>query len=281
MFGKLLKYDIREIGRILAPMYAALLAIAAAAAFVLRYSIMRSTQGLVTSTVPGVAAAVMILVFGFMGLATAVVTFIMILRNFRENLLGKRGYLMNTLPVTTLQQVLSKTASATLYILLGGIAASLSALIFLSVDFRKEDWDSLGEAFAGQFGAKTSPAVIILQILVLVLFLCVRTVAKIFASLSAGSLWRSHRGIGAVLTYVALTVLQDTIYSLLEHITADASFGYALMQSGIRFIFGPDSGAATLFTARQMAFSLGDDLVYIVLFLFITVWVLRNKLDLE
>ena len=281
MSGKLLKYDMREIGRILLPMYIALLAIATAAALVMRFSIMRGAEEMVTTNVPGVAAAVLVMVFGLMGLATAIVTFVMILRNFRENLLGNRGYLMNTLPVSTFQQVLSKTASAVFYIIFGGGAAGLSGLIFLSVNFRKVDWEELREAFAGQFGQKTSPVVVLLQILVLILFLSVRIVAKIFASLSIGNLWKSHRNAGAVLVYVGFTILQDFIYSLLQRITADASFGYALMQSGIRFIFAPYIGPVTLMTARQLAFSLGGNLIYSVLFFSITVWMLKNRLDLE
>ena len=281
MSGKLLKYDMKEIGRVLLPMYAALLAIATAAALVLRFSIMRGASEMVVSNVPGVAAAILFVVFGLMGLATAIVTFVMILRNFRENLMGNRGYLMNTLPVSTFQQVLSKTANAVLFIIFGGVAAGLSGLIFLSVNLRKVDWEELREAFAGQFGPKTSPVVVILQILVLALFLSVRIATKIFASLSLGSLWKSHRNAGAILMYAGFSVLQDLIYSLMQRITADASFGYALMQSGIRFIFAPYAGSASLMTARQAAFSLGGNLIYTVLFFSLTVWILKNRLDLE
>ena len=42
-----------------------------------------------------------------------------------------------------------------------------------------------------------------------------------------------------------------------------------------------NSGDAGLFTARQMGFAAGQDIVYIVLFLIGTIWVLRNKMDLQ
>ncbi len=281
MFGKLMKYNLKEVGMVMLPMYAALLVLGTTAGLAMRYSIMRGAGEILASTVPGVVTIILFLVFGIMGLATVAVTLIMILRNFRDNLLGSRGYLMNTLPVTTAEQVLSKVLNGALFVLFGGAASGISGLLFLLVCLRRRDWAELGEAFRDAFGDRISPALVILQIVVLLLVWAVQDVTKIYASLSLGSLWRGHRSIGAILAFVVITVIQNLIGNGLTHLTPDASLGYSVLGGGVRFIFGSGEGPSALFSARQMMISVGQNLAYIVLFTIAAVWVLRHKLDLQ
>lgn len=281
MFGKLMKYNLKEVGIVMLPMYAALLVLGTAAGLAMRYSIMRGAGEIIASTVPGVITIILFLVFGVMGLATVVVTLIMILRNFRDNLLGSRGYLMNTLPVTTAEQVLSKVLNGVLFILFGGAASGLSGLLFLLVYLRRRDWAELGESFREAFGDKMSPTLVVLQIVVLLLFWAVQVVAKLYISLSLGNLWRDHRSLGANLAFVGITELQNLLGNGLTRLTSDASLGYSVMGGAIRFIFGAGDGPAALFSAKQMGISIGQNLAYIILFAASTIWILRHKLDLQ
>ncbi len=115
MFRKLLKYDMKEVGMVMLPLYAAMLILAAAAGLSMRFSIMKGPRDFVASTVPGVVTLILMLVYGALILGMAVMTLVMTTRNFRDNLLGSRGYLMNTLPVTTQSQVLSKSLNGLIW----------------------------------------------------------------------------------------------------------------------------------------------------------------------
>ena len=140
MFRKLLKYDIKEVGMVMMPLYAAMLVLAAAAGLSMRFSIMKGTRDFVASTVPGVVTLILMLVYGALILGMAVMTLVMTTRNFRDNLLGSRGYLMNTLPVTTQSQVLSKSLNGLIWIALGGVASAVSGTIALLFVMRRQDW---------------------------------------------------------------------------------------------------------------------------------------------
>ncbi|HCE74791.1 MAG TPA: hypothetical protein DEP67_10400, partial [Lachnospiraceae bacterium] len=140
MFRKLLKYDMKEVGMVMLPLYAAMLILAAAAGLSMRFSIMKGPRDFVASTVPGVVTLILMLVYGALILGMAVMTLVMTTRNFRDNLLGSRGYLMNTLPVTTQSQVLSKSLNGLIWIVLGGVASAVSGTIALLFIMRKQDW---------------------------------------------------------------------------------------------------------------------------------------------
>lgn len=277
----MMRYDLKEMGMILLPMYGALLALGIAAGLSMRYSIMRGAGEVLASTVPEVLTIILFLVFGIMGLVTGLVMIIMIQKNFHDNLLGNRGYLMNTLPVTAFGQVMSKMLSSILVILGGAAAAAVSGYVFLLINFRKQDWEEAGEAFRDAFGGKLSPAAAVCQILILVLLWMIEMVTKLYFSNCIGSLLRGHRIIGTILAFVGITVLQNLIGSLLTHLTSDASIGYSLMGAGIRMIFRAGETGQALFTLRQMAFSLGQNLTYAILFLAGTIWLLKNRLNLE
>ncbi len=281
MFRKLLKYDMKEVGMVMLPLYAAMLVLAAAAGLSMRFSIMKGTRDFVASTVPGVVTLILMLVYGALILGMAVMTLVMTTRNFRDNLLGSRGYLMNTLPVTTQSQVLSKSLNGLIWIVLGGVASAVSGTIALLFIMRKQDWAEFFQTINEMFGDRMSPWVMLLQLVILFVLGALQIVTKIFVSICVGNLWRSKRGLGAVLMFVGLTVLQTLIGNRLTHLTADASISYSLLSSGVSVVFGLNDGEAGLFTARQMGFAAGQDILYIVLFLIVTIWVLRNKMDLQ
>ena len=272
---------IKEVGMVMMPLYAAMLVLAAAAGLSMRFSIMKGTRDFVASTVPGVVTLILMLVYGALILAMAVMTLVMTTRNFRDNLLGSRGYLMNTLPVTTQSQVLSKSLNGLIWIALGGVASAVSGTIALLFVMRRQDWTEFFRTINEMFGDRMSPWVMLLQLVILFVLGALQIVTKIFVSISVGNLWRSKRGLGAVLMFVGLTVLQTLISNRLTHLVPDASISYSLMGNGISMVFGMNSGDAGLFTARQMGFAAGQDILYIVLFLIGTIWVLRNKMDLQ
>lgn len=280
MFGKLMKYNMKEVGMVMLPIYLAMIALAAALGITQRFSIMRGTERVVTGFVPGMVSLILFIVLGVLTFAMAIVTLVMIEKNFRENLLGKRGYLTNTLPVSTTAHVLGKTVNGTLWLLFGGLAAFASGMIVLGLVFTKSDWAYLQESFENAFDRKASMTAAAAQIILLLLMEGIQIIAKLYVSLAVGNLWRGHRGLGAVLLFVGITIAQTFISNRLSYLSPDASVSYAVMGTGSRMVFGGGEYGGLL-TARQLAIQVGGDAACIVLFLVLTILTLKRKLDLE
>ena len=98
MLGKLMKYEIKATGRTLIPLYIALLAFAIINKIFIGTGLSDKLEGF--GSIPFILS---IFGYGFTMAAVFIVTFFVIIQRFYKNLLGDEGYLMNTLPVTTLQ----------------------------------------------------------------------------------------------------------------------------------------------------------------------------------
>ena len=82
-------------------------------------------------------------------IAIIIVTLVMIVDRYSKNLLGKEGYLMFTLPVTTGEHIWNKTISAALWTLFSYIVGILSFLLIALcsgsevVNMRRHYWQTL------------------------------------------------------------------------------------------------------------------------------------------
>ena len=127
MLGKLLKYEIKAMGRVMLPLYAVMVFAACLFAFNLRLNMSGVAKFIVDRF-----AIVTGFLFGAAVLAVFVVMVIIVIQRFYKNLLGTEGYLMFTLPARTHEHILSKAISSFLWILIGG-AAGLAALTIIVI----------------------------------------------------------------------------------------------------------------------------------------------------
>lgn len=98
MTGKLLKYELKATARVMLPLYLVMLLATLVMAVNLDSG---KVNNFILNTI--INAAFFIAVF-----VCFVVGTLMILQRFYKNLLGSEGYLMFTLPVTTMQNILGK-----------------------------------------------------------------------------------------------------------------------------------------------------------------------------
>lgn len=143
MLGKLIKYDMRALSRILVPVHIAALAagIGAAACFFGAYTLDSSYSSWYSSSGFGASMMVMLAMTGAFCLfalfmASAATLFTIIFR-FYKNVFTDEGYLTLTLPVTANQQVASKVVTAMIWVLIDavvvgfcGYLASVAAMGF-------------------------------------------------------------------------------------------------------------------------------------------------------
>ena len=203
MLGKLIKYEIKAFGRVMLPLYGVLIAAAVVFSLTIRLSMNAFAKSIlekfaiITGTL-FVAAIV----------AVMVVMVIMIIQRFYRNLLGTEGYLMFTLPVTTLQHILSKAICALIWIALGTVAGTVSGLIMIAVvgdlpEFSRQLQEALKILRADQ-----DIVVNVILIMLTIIIGLMATLSKVYAAISIGHQWSDHRLMGAVLAYVGIGIFE-------------------------------------------------------------------------
>ncbi len=118
--GKLLKYDMKAMGRILFPMYAVLIVLS----FITKISL-GPERKFFSANVPLFVLFIMFLT------AVSVATLIIIIQRFYKNLLCEEGYLMNTLPLKAWKNIAAKLISAFIWTAASFVVSLLSIFILV------------------------------------------------------------------------------------------------------------------------------------------------------
>lgn len=131
LLTKLLKYDMKAIGRILLPMYLILIVLS----FIARLSLgdigNLFNENAIFHNYLHIFNTILLCVYIFFIATVIITTFIVIIQRFYKNLLSDEGYLMNTLPVKTWQNILAKLLSAFVWNLCSFIASAASIIILI------------------------------------------------------------------------------------------------------------------------------------------------------
>lgn len=128
MLGKLIKYEWKSMGRILFPLFGITLFMSLLSGVGLKYwdSLSKITFMNMLVIVIGVLFAVIIF-------ATLAGPFVVSIYRFKKNLFDGEGYLMNTLPVSSEQNIVAKMIVSVIFEILAFVAATLSGLVFSAV----------------------------------------------------------------------------------------------------------------------------------------------------
>ncbi|TYK92759.1 ABC transporter permease, partial [Streptococcus pyogenes] len=139
MFGKLLKYEFKSIGKWYFALNAAVIAIAAILSFTIKqFTQQADNAGVFGTVIDKMLPLTLSLTFGALIAGSLLSTLLIIINRFSKNIFGREGYLTLTLPVTSHQIILSKLVASficslfNLIILIFGIAI----LIVPMVDFK-------------------------------------------------------------------------------------------------------------------------------------------------
>ncbi len=212
MLSKLLGYEMKAYSRIMLPIYAALIAFSFGIGFCLRFLPERAMN----SVLFVFALILYVLLFA----AVVFVTFVMVILRFYNNVLGREGYFMMSLPVKTNTMLIAKILSAFIWIVIGtvlGLAAALSTTLIahrgelISLEQLRTVLRMIGEA------ASRHPFLVILTILIVIVSAFAR-VMRIYASASIGSRWNGHRLIGSILTYIVFVIIEVVALNFLNSI---------------------------------------------------------------
>lgn len=273
MLGKLMKYEIKATARTLIPLYIALLAFAIINKVFIGAGLAHKLEGF--GSIPFILS---IFGYGCTMAAVFIVTFFIIIQRFYKNLLGDEGYLMNTIPVSTITNITSKLSIAGFWNIISAFVAVLSIIImaFNPVTFNNffsEMFDAFSKGYS-EIGIQLY--VFIFEIIILMLVSLLRSLSMIYASIAIGHLFSKHRILSAFGAFIGLSFISGAISSIvgitfsivgnrLDHLQNIHLNGTSALIVVHGFIIG-----VTIF-----------DLLFFIAYFIITTYILKNKLNLE
>ena len=275
MIGKLIKYEFRSLWRRFLPLWAGLAALGLVNGFtithVLENNRIEGLSNFLLGVLPLIILSVLFTVLG-------VLTLVFICQRFYQGLLGREGYLMFTLPVSSAEHILAKTIAALLLTVLTGLAFLLSGtLLVLALDV-KGFLEGVRDAFAAlrQLELPRGIGWLITEGLVCGLVTAASSLLQIYAAIALGHLASRHRAGWSLLAYVGISMILSTgVFQL-----GSLGMGRAMERWLDRILDGGVNGAMSAMAAG-MGFMILINLALAVVFFFLTKIILDKKLNLE
>lgn len=213
MLRKLLKHEFKAMGRILLPLYGAMIIMGLISSLLFKAEPTMIFQKFTTVRILSLISMILYvcLIFGSICLS-----YVIAIYRFKKNLFDAEGYLMNTLPVSAWQNTASKLIVSIIFIVLGLIAAAISGLAYVMV--------SIGFSELRNFGQITEYIRIITdnigvmpmfaytaETILLVLLTLVCGMLMIYACICVGHSSNSHKVLKSVGTYVLFYIISQFI----------------------------------------------------------------------
>lgn len=277
MTGKLMKYEIKSSMKLMAVIWAALIA----ASLLFSLSLHVLTDIAVERPGGGISFAIGIFEFitGLMYFAVfvalIVATLVIVIMRFYKGLLGDEGCLMHTLPVKPWQLITSKGIIAALIVMISVLVAFLSILVLAGVS----GLETIPEMF-GALGAiweeEPRMVLVIVEAIILLVLSVLKSVYQIYAALAIGQLANKHRILLSLGAYIGISMIMSILFLLI--VAASDSVGTISWLSV--FIANNDSDP---FAISQMAIGIMFVLTAVQLAAFhvVTERILSLKLNLQ
>lgn len=213
MLGKLIKYEFKATGRILFPLYGALIIFAFINKIFMGDFFNNSDTFL--GNLPQVIG---ILVYVGTMVAIFVVTLFIIIQRYRTNLLCDEGYLMNTLPVKPWNNILSKLIVALVWAMVSGIVAITSILILAyQKGLFSEIITLIPQLFSDISYVAGSQGFLTILVVILNMFIGgISSILMIYASLSIGSLFQKRKILASFAAFIVLNIITNTLASIVQ-----------------------------------------------------------------
>lgn len=208
MLGKLIGYETKAFGRIMVPLYIAMLAFALFTGLSIRFVPEDIMQGL-----PGVLIGML---YGALMMAIIIMTCVLSVTRFYKNLLGQEGYLMFSLPTDTATLIVSKVISVLIWTGLSTIVAfmaiALSALGAGGIEAFRELLHFFRHPEILQHLSQIS-GVLILTVLMIIAGTAA-SIVRIYAGIAIGHQFNDHRILFSIVALIAFNII-GTIWSTL------------------------------------------------------------------
>ena len=289
MLKQLLKYEFKATKRLYFGLYLAL----ALLSVVLGVSF-RQENARVDNTNFGRLEVILMVLYLSVIFAIAVLCFVNTIQRFYQNLLGREGYLMHTLPVNENQLILSKLLTSMVWVLCSGLVGIVCITVMVSIGvidqetFGMVDWNSwkqlwqmLYEEIGPKFWVAMAWTILINLARLASLILCV------YAACMIAHQFPKHVMVAGILAFIGLNIVETQLDKLLGtnqvNLFMDITYRVADVNvTGVTYGMTP---------MRWLTAALGTDVGYLFCFavtaaiaaayFFLTRWLMKNKLNLE
>lgn len=166
------------------------------------------------AVVPRLATIIFIFVYALLLVGLAIMTIIMIIIRFNNNLLKGEGYLMHTLPVPTWMLILSKLIISFIWIIIGILASVISALMLgltsgiLQYILKNGDLETFFRDYWELLG---SPSILFI---INMIVSAVMLILVLYFSMSVGNIANRHKFLLAVGTFIGVIIVTSVISTL-------------------------------------------------------------------
>lgn len=261
MLGKLMKHEFRATGRIMLPLFLAVLVASICTHFLVRIQSDNMTW-------LNILIALLMILFILGLIALAVMSIIIMVQRFRSNLLSDEGYLMFTLPTSVHSLVWSKILVSTVWFLAAGLVFILAVFIAafqiryipeLSHALRQV-WDEIVRTFS------LNSVAVIVETVAMILLNCISTCLLFYAALSIGHSFANRKMLLSVVFFFVLVIGSELLLSLLTITEPVLSID---MQTG-----------TAVYHAVALV-EIGVSLVLSAIYYGLTVFFLKKRLNLE
>jgi len=289
MLKQLLKYEFKATKSLYFGLYLAL----ALLSVVLGVTF-RQEHALAHSTSFQNLEVILMIVYVSVILAIAVLCFVNTIQRFYQNLLGREGYLMHTLPVNENQLILSKLLTSMVWVLCSGLVGIVCITVMVSIGvidpetFGMVDWNSwkqlwqmLYEEIGPEFWVAMAWTILINLARLADLILCV------YAACMIAHPFRKYGMVSGILAFIGLNVVENQIDKLLgtNHVNLFMDITYRVADvnvTGVTYGMTPMQTMTTAFGAGSgYLFCFVVTSAFAAAYFCLTRWLMKHKLNLE
>ena len=201
MLGKLIGYETKAFGRIMLPLYGAMLLFALFTGLSIRF-----LPSDVMSSLPGI---LIFMLYTILMLAIIISTCVLSVTRFYKNLLGLEGYLMFSLPTDTLTLIASKVISVVIWSALSTVVAFISFGLSVLGAGGVGPFRELVRLFTNPDILEYLPAAFTTTLLFLVMTVLgiAASIVRIYAGIAVGHQFNDHRILMSIVALVAFNIV--------------------------------------------------------------------------
>ena len=279
MLGKLIKHEFRATGRLMAPLFGAMLLLA----------VFVRVSDLILSAADApvffeALNALLLVVYVLAILGVTVFASILMIKRFHQNFLTDEGYLMFTLPAGVHSLLWSKLITAALFFIFTFLADALAvAIVVWRGGMAADIYHGFASFFQELNGYYMANGVAFaLEALALLFVSLLVTCLLFYAPMSIGYSFANHKGLLSVVFYFVIqAILQIFGVAVLSGVVSDTAF-HCLLTDAMDNLGRTDTAAAAMQAAHgTMLLALFTELFLGVLLYFLTYVMLRKHRNLQ
>ncbi|GAA0778857.1 ABC transporter permease [Clostridium subterminale] len=207
MLRKLMKYEFKATGRIMLPLYGALLGFS----IINKIFIGTNLDEVNMDFLGGVPAVITMIGYFVTMVAVFVGTLFITLQRFYKNLFGDEGYLMNTIPVKSSQNIVNKLIVSIVWTIISGLIAAMSIFVMA---YQPGALKEIIREFKNIYPEIGLNIIGIIEFIIFGIVSLAHQIMMLYASLSIGQLFKSKKLLGGFAGFMILSIAQQSIIGI-------------------------------------------------------------------